>query len=153
MATEHVDITDPEIHEPKNASLANAGQVYVSDGLGSGAWQFVDYSITVAITAANSAASFWVTVPFACKLLKAYGVVNSTFDTNQTVSFEIGGVPITGGTISLTTSGSAAGNIYLSTPSADNTLGAGNALEIVNSGGSGSPFIITITLVFTQTGL
>lgn len=36
---EHVVITDPNIHEPKGASTAAAGQTYVSDGLGSGSWQ------------------------------------------------------------------------------------------------------------------
>lgn len=35
---EHVDIVDPEIHEPKGVGAATAGQVYVADGLGSGAW-------------------------------------------------------------------------------------------------------------------
>ena len=36
---EHNVITDPEIHEPKDASTATAGQVYISDGAGSGIWQ------------------------------------------------------------------------------------------------------------------
>jgi len=39
MATvEHNTLSDPLIHEPKGASTATAGQVYVADGLGSGAW-------------------------------------------------------------------------------------------------------------------
>ena len=39
MATEHVDITDPEIHEPKGVASAAAGEMYVADGAGGGAWQ------------------------------------------------------------------------------------------------------------------
>lgn len=35
---EHKNITDPEIHEPKGASAAGAGFIYVADGLGSGTW-------------------------------------------------------------------------------------------------------------------
>lgn len=35
---EHVNITDPNLHEPKGVSSAAAGKVYVADGLGSGAW-------------------------------------------------------------------------------------------------------------------
>lgn len=38
MAIEHVGITDPDIHEPKGVSTALAGQVYVADGAGSGAF-------------------------------------------------------------------------------------------------------------------
>ncbi len=35
---EHVNITDPNIHEPKGVGSATDGQVYVADGSGSGAW-------------------------------------------------------------------------------------------------------------------
>lgn len=35
---EHVDIVDPEIHEPKGVAAATIGQVYVADGVGSGTW-------------------------------------------------------------------------------------------------------------------
>lgn len=38
MAVEHVDIADGERHEPKGASTATSGQVYVSDGAASGSW-------------------------------------------------------------------------------------------------------------------
>lgn len=36
---QHVDITDPNIHEPKGASTAPAGSVYVANGAGSGSWE------------------------------------------------------------------------------------------------------------------
>lgn len=39
MAIEHKDIPDAGRHEPKGASTASAGQVYVSDGAGSGTWK------------------------------------------------------------------------------------------------------------------
>jgi len=35
---EHVDITDPEIHEPKGVATASSGHVYAADGAGSGTW-------------------------------------------------------------------------------------------------------------------
>lgn len=41
MATEHAVIPDAQRHEPKGASTATAGQVYVSDGAASGAWQVI----------------------------------------------------------------------------------------------------------------
>lgn len=34
----HSTLTDPYLHEPKGAATASKGDVYVSDGLGSGAW-------------------------------------------------------------------------------------------------------------------
>jgi hypothetical protein len=40
MATiQHSALTDPEVHEPKDITTADAGSVYVADGAGSGAWQ------------------------------------------------------------------------------------------------------------------
>jgi hypothetical protein len=36
--SEHSVITDPNIHEPKGVAAASAGQVYVANGSGSGAW-------------------------------------------------------------------------------------------------------------------
>lgn len=44
MAIEHVDITDPEIHEPVGCSTASSGMVYVADGLGSGTWTYLSHS-------------------------------------------------------------------------------------------------------------
>jgi len=35
---EHVDIQDPQIHEPKGVLAATDGEVYVADGALSGAW-------------------------------------------------------------------------------------------------------------------
>lgn len=34
----HSTLTDPYLHEPKGASTADAGMVYVADGAGSGTW-------------------------------------------------------------------------------------------------------------------
>lgn len=40
MAIEHKDIPDAQLHEPKGAVSASSGEVYVSDGAGSGSWDF-----------------------------------------------------------------------------------------------------------------
>lgn len=36
---EHSTVTDPYVHEPKGASAAASGEVYTSNGAGSGTWQ------------------------------------------------------------------------------------------------------------------
>lgn len=41
MATvQHSELTDPNIHEPKDITTAQDGQVYVADGANSGSWKF-----------------------------------------------------------------------------------------------------------------
>lgn len=39
MTIQHRDIPDAQLHEPKGVSTASSGQVYTSDGAGSGSWQ------------------------------------------------------------------------------------------------------------------
>lgn len=45
MTIQHAIITDPDIHEPKGIAAAAAGKVYLSDGAGSGSWEFQPGSI------------------------------------------------------------------------------------------------------------
>lgn len=48
---QHKDITDANLHEPKGVVAAAAGEVYIADGAGSGAWGFVKPPGTAAATA------------------------------------------------------------------------------------------------------
>jgi hypothetical protein len=47
LAIEHSAIPNAGLHEPKGVSSAASGQVYVADGLGSGAWDFLDQAVSV----------------------------------------------------------------------------------------------------------
>lgn len=38
---QHAVLTDPQLHEPKGVSTAASGKVYVANGSGSGAWQYI----------------------------------------------------------------------------------------------------------------
>lgn len=44
---QHESITDPYIHEPKGVATANAGDVYIADGNGSGSWTATPVAGTV----------------------------------------------------------------------------------------------------------
>jgi len=50
MAIEHSLAADPDIHEPKDISTATLGQVYISDGAGSGDWINAEGSKTILIS-------------------------------------------------------------------------------------------------------
>ena len=43
MTIQHNAISDPDIHEPKGVATADAGTIYVADGLGSGTWSRAPY--------------------------------------------------------------------------------------------------------------
>lgn len=51
--TEHVNVTDPNNHEPKGASIAVADTVYISDGAGSGSWSNIDTVLDLGIQIAS----------------------------------------------------------------------------------------------------
>ena len=42
MTTEHKNIVDAQLHEPKGAAAAANHEVFVADGVGSGAFELVD---------------------------------------------------------------------------------------------------------------
>jgi len=44
MPIEHVNATDPDIHEPKGVAAAASGKIYIADGAGSGSWRYVPHS-------------------------------------------------------------------------------------------------------------
>jgi len=152
MPVEHVNITDPEIHEPKGIAAATVGKVYVADGAASGSWNYqVDY-ITCIIDDISTAQSDWVVAPYAGNIIKIYSVIDTAITVaDATLSFEIAGVAITSGGITITQAGSAAGDVDSSTPSAANAVTAGQAIECITNGGSTTASKATITLVIQRT--
>ncbi len=64
---------------------------------------------------------------------------------------EIGGTLVTNSAITITQSGSAAGDVDSSTPSAANTVTAGQAIEVISDGLSTTNVDATITLVIRGT--
>ena len=63
------------------------------------------------------------------------------------ITFEIAGTLITSGAITITQSGSAAGDLDSSTPSGNNTVTAGQVLEVITNGGSSNTVDVNITFV------
>lgn len=77
----HSNLTDPYIHEPKGIANASSGGVYVSDGLGSGAW-------TKAHAHINGYVSFDATTPAAQEsITTSFSEINPTFSTSSVDGF------------------------------------------------------------------
>jgi hypothetical protein len=94
---EHSQLTDPDRHEPKGASTAVASRVYVSDGVGSGAWSQVPQAAL-----ASSAKAFEAQL-FRAVDFQASGTHAGTFNAgvwtvrqlNQVTTNEIAGASLT----------------------------------------------------------
>jgi hypothetical protein len=148
---QHANITGAELHEPKGVAGASANTVYVANGSGSGTWQQVTASQIDSTTINNlnkvvlnvhhddlsASSSHYVVAPIAGTITEIYSVIDSAIAHADTVlSFEIGGVAVTNGNITITQSGSAAGDVDSSTPTGNNTVSAGQAIEVISDGGT-----------------
>lgn len=138
--------------EPKGVSGASSGKVYVANGAASGSWSYqVDY-ITCALTDISTASSAYVVAPFAGTITKIYSVIDAAITgANATITPSIGGVSITGGAITIAQSGSAAGDVDSCTPSAANTVNAGQAIKIESDGASTNTCKAEFTIVIQRT--
>ena len=150
--TAHASLTGADLHEPKGVAAATSRQVYIADGAGSGVWTTLVNANKAYITArledVSTAKSVFVVPGVAGDVSKIYSVIDGAIATADcTLSFEIAGTPITSGDITIAYSGSAAGDVDSSTPSAANTITAGQAIEIITSGASTNTVNATITFI------
>jgi len=148
----HSTLTGADLHELKGADTATAGQIPVFDGAGSSTPTTIANNNLVIVTAnmvnISSAGSYWVVPGIAGTITTIYSVIDGAISgADCGLTFEINGTPITGGAITIAQSGSAAGDVDTSSPSAANVITASDAVEMITDGASTGVTIATITLV------
>jgi len=148
---EHKNLPNAQLHEPKGVSAASVDTTYVADGAGSGTWKAAPYTyaLTVTLPDLSTASSIYVVVPVGGKITKIYTVINSSLTTaDANLSFLINATPITSSAIVVTQAGSAAGDVDSSTPSAANTVVAGDKIKVTTDGASDTtcPTIVTFKI-------
>jgi hypothetical protein len=80
---QHASLTDPELHEPKGAAAASDGEVYVSDGAGSGDWLLAE-----GIEATKSLGTDgYVKLPGG--IIMQFGTLSTSSDGDVTITFPI----------------------------------------------------------------
>ncbi len=150
MATiQHKNITDPDIHEPKGVAASSVDTVYVSGGAGTGTWKQAPYYYTLNVQLADlsTASSCYVVAPVAGKIKKIYSVIqNAITVTDSVVTSYINATPVTSGTITVAFTGSAAGDVDSCTPSAANTVAAGDKIVLTTDGASTTTCITNFTI-------
>ena len=156
MTIEHKNITDAERHEPKGASTAANGTVYVSNGAGSGAWSdntaYIKnankLTLNVDFSDISSPDSVFVVCPVAGKIQTVYVTLHNAITVaNSIVTAKIAGVAVGGFSLTITQAGSAAGSTFSASPASANTVTAGQAIEIITDGGSTTTCQATVTIL------
>lgn len=111
-----------------------------------------EFILNVTMEDVSTAASVWVVSPYAGTIETVYSIINGAIATaDAAITIEIATVAVTGGAITIATASSAAGDVDSCTPTAANTVTAGQAIEIITSGASTNTVIGTFTLVMKRT--
>ena len=110
-----------------------------------------DYFLTSKITNISTAGSTFVPVPDGGRIIKIFTSIKNAITTaDAALSFEIGGTAITGGGITITQSGSAAGDVDTAEPTAANSVNEGQANEMITDGGSSTACECEVTFVIRR---
>lgn len=112
------------------------------DGVTASATELNQYTIGVDIADGSAEAAYYAVAPHAGDIKKLYSVIDGAVSTADiTITASIGGVDVTDGVLTIATAASGAGDVDVATPSAANTVTAGQAIKLLVTGGGagGSP--------------
>ena len=110
-----------------------------------------DYFLTAKITNISAAGSTFVPVPDGGTVIKIItSIKNAISSANAALSWEIGGTAITGGGITVTQSGSAAGDIDTAEPTAANEVAEDGSIEMITDGASSNTIKLVVTFVIRR---
>ena len=110
------------------------------------------YSLFLDIADGSAEAVYYVIAPHAGTIAKIWTVIDGAVSTADiTITAAIGVTGVTNGVVTIATAGSAAGDIDSATPSAANTVTAGQAINLtVTGGGAGGSPRIHVAIVITR---
>ena len=110
-----------------------------------------DYFLTSTIADISTASSTFVPVPDGGKVIKIITALQGAIGTaNAAITFEIGGTAITGGAITVTQSGSAAGDVDTAEPTAANDVAEDGSIEMITDGASSNTIKHVVTFVIRR---
>lgn len=162
--TAHSALTGSNLHE--NKGVASASDNYVATATsGATVWKKITAAnvdttsiftlntqiITFYIVDVGSASTTYYPIPLAGTVTKVYLTIQNTVATADTILTFKNNTGGSMGTLTVTLSGTAAGNIYSLTPASNNTFTAGQVLQITSDGGSSNVNPAQVSITLTQT--
>ena len=110
-----------------------------------------DYFLTAKIADISTASSTYVGIPDSGRVIKIITALQGVIATaNAAITFEIGGTAMTSSAITVTQSGSAAGDIDTSEPTAANDVAEGGSIEMITSGAPSNTIVLYVTFVIRR---
>ncbi len=86
----------------------------------------------------SGATSAYTYAPFRGRIVKLGSVAGAAVDSDRLITAKINGTAITGGAVTLTASGSAAGDVHTWVPTALNLVNEDDTIEFLSDGAGGT---------------
>ena len=110
-----------------------------------------DYFVTSKITTISTAGSTFVPIPDGGRVIKIITSIKNAITTaDAALTWEIGGVAMTGSAITVTQSGSAAGDVDTSEPTAANNVEQDGTIEMITDGASATACECVVTFIIRR---
>ena len=132
---EHSALTGSDLHEPKALAGQTAGKVYVSNGSNSGAWTARQDLITVHIQNISTATDIYVPIINAGTVSKLQTVTSAAIAGSDLIITAYNSSSASMGNLTVTQSGSAAGDVDVLSPTSNNIVATGSYIRINGNGG------------------
>src|SRR5260370_32238130 len=101
----------------------------------------------------TSPSTAYARVPFRCKVIKIGAVLYGTLTGDATVATTINGTAITGGSLTLTASGSAGGSTFSVVPTGANYANEDDYISFPSASGTGSNIAANYFAVVEKAGV
>ena len=110
-----------------------------------------DYFVTAKITTISTAGSTFVPIPDGGRVIKIItSIKNAISSADAALTWEIGGVAMTDSAITITQSGSAAGDVDTSEPTALYNVESDGTIEMITDGGSSTACECVVTFIIRR---
>jgi hypothetical protein len=151
----HSSLTDPYLHEPKGVASAASGEVYVANGAGSGAWTaketLIELSLEGYLENVSAVEKVYVPIPFAGTVVKILTVLEAVISSSNSTVTVKNAAGSSMGTLTITASGSAAGDVDILVPVSNNTVTADSFITIESDGASTNTAKLRFVVVLDRT--
>lgn len=117
------------------------------------AHNLVKVTLPFYIADVSTAGQIYIPVPdeFAGQVVEVRSALNGAIATaDATLTLKVNGTAMTNGTITITQSGSAAGDVDVARPTSSNQVSAGEAIEIETDGASTNAVAVFGTIVILR---
>lgn len=117
------------------------------------AHNLIKIALTGTITDVSTAGQIYIPIPdeFAGDVVEVRAALNGAITgADATLTLKKNGTAMTNGTVTITQSGSAAGDVFVGRPTSLNDVAAGEAIEIETDGGSTGTVEVFCTVVIRR---